>query len=124
MKIRLIIPVLLILCHSVIHCQDIKKNYFGTWINCKLECKLKLHQPFDSIATITPRFLYFNNLKEIEIETRFEQKSQYKILKIKLNTIITNRSEITFSADTLILKDKYWGVINFIKYKQIPDYSR
>ena len=104
-------------CTSAVNAQKINKSNFGAWINCELYYSLKSNQPFDSTSKIIPRFLYFNNLKSIEIESRFEQKNQYKIRQVKSNMLVTDRSKICFKADTLILKDKYWGVIKFVKYK-------
>ena len=101
---------------NILQAQEVWKSKFGTWINVELD--RRLNQPFDSISHIIPRLFWFNNLKEIEIEQRFEQKRKYPIKKVTKKLILTKDAQFILQGDTIIFKDNYRNVIKFVKYKK------
>ena len=101
-----------------IHAQNMWKKNLGIWINIELNKRIKLNQPFDSLSKIIPRFLWLKNLKELEIESRFEQKRKYLIKNINDERILIKNARVVFKRDTLVMIDKYYNVVKFIKYKQ------
>jgi hypothetical protein len=118
MKLRsfFLILLLTIYCCSL-NAQSTWKAKFGIWANVELYNRLKGGQPFDSTVNIIPRFLWLTNLKELEIENRFEQKRKYPIKKITNKVIIISNAQLLLQGDTIIMKDRYRNVTRFIKYK-------
>ena len=113
-KIFLLILLLTAYCCNL-NAQSVWKTKYGIWANVELYNKLKGGQPFDSTLNIIPRFLWLTNLKELEIENRFEQKRKYPIKKITNQIIIINNAQFILKGDTIIMRDKYQNVIKFIK---------
>ncbi|MGL6268255.1 MAG: hypothetical protein ACRC2O_10010, partial [Chitinophagaceae bacterium] len=105
------------ICSNNIQAQSTWNKELGIWVNVELDKRLKLNLPFDSTINIIPRFLWLNNLNELEIESRFEQKRKYSILKIDNETITIENAQFLLKCDTIIMKHKYFNVVRFVKYK-------
>ena len=114
-KISFVLFLVFLSCKNI-QAQEAWKSKFGIWINVELD--RRLNQPFDSISHIIPRLFWFNNLKEIEIEQRFEQKRKYPIKKVTKKLILTKDAQFILQGDTIIFKDNYRNVIKFVKYKK------
>lgn len=100
-----------------VQAQNAWSKRLGIWVNVELDKQLKLNQPFDSTTNIIPRFLWLENLKELEIENRFEQKRKYLIEKIDSKVITIDNAQFFLKGDTIIMKDKYYNIVKFVKYK-------
>ncbi len=102
--------------------QAINKHFIGTWINYKLDERIKANQPFDSLAQVFPQFILIKNSRKIEIQDRFEQKVEYTIQNVKTNVLTASRVgliriRLTLDSDTITMYDNYNGKNKFIRYK-------
>lgn len=117
-----LIKIFYLLLFSLFSCINMKaqenwKKRFGLWINVELDKRLKLNQPFDSTAHVVPRFLWIRNIKEVEIEQRFEQKRKYLVRNITNEQITIKDAQLFLRGDTIIMKDNFDNVVKFIKHQ-------
>ena len=97
--------------------QKVNKAFIGTWINYKLDEKIKAKQPFDSLAQVFPQFISIKNFKKIEVQDRFEQKVEYTIQSKRDNELTASKMRLVLYADTITMYDNYNDKWKFIKYK-------
>ena len=116
-SMRSIILISFIFSSFISSAQAINKSFIGTWINYKLNEKMKANQPFDSLAKIFPQFITIKNYKKIEVQNRFEQKEEYIIQGKKDNILTTSEMRLVLDADTIKMYDNYNDKWKFVKYK-------
>ena len=116
---KIVYVLLFLLLSNKMYCQKFDKSYFGTWINTELKSKLDSNLPKDSSLKIVPRFIYIKNFNSIEVNLRFEQrKISYRIQKVDSNNIYIQRGKVILMQDSILMHDKYFGRIKFVRYKQ------